>query len=754
MTPPSTAMRPRASDRLRTRAQEALWAASAGTLSLLIAVWVLRVWDAALRVPLAPHGDALPVIVAVKSLIENGSFLTNPDMGAPFTSELHDFGGMGGDLLQWTGMRILGLAISDPVVIVNVWFMMGFFVIGAASYAVLRDLRIDRLPSLVLAVLLAVLPYHFFQGEPHLALAGYVAVPAAGWLVMRTLLGRPLTSRAARPGWRRLVTPRNGLVVAACATAGGTALYYAVFTLILLGAAIVLRLMLTRRIRSVRGPIIAWGAVVATLVVTFIPALAYRVQHGSNPAAAPRLAFESDVYSFGLGQLLFSSWWHRVPFIADLGARYQQSSVNFADPNAYVGMVFGITFIGALVALAVMTLRGSWPNGRMGAQVRASAIAAGGTFLIGTFGGVGSIIAHLVSPQIRVWTRVTPFLAFFCAVLLGSLLTVLARRTAASQRWRWLAIVAPLAIGVLGVADQTSPALAPDHAANAVRWNTTRAFVREVERVMPPQAMILQLPLVPYPEGVPINGMEAYDHLLGPIHSSELRWSFGAMKGRPEDWSSVAIERGLSNRQVVTGAAGAGFSGVWVDRAAYENNGAGIDLELRRMTGQGPSVTAEGERWALYDLRPLRAALIRTNGRSLTRAAGVALVKPVLVQYGPGFEPEEGGTDGSRWRWMGNRAALMIDNPAKTPQRMVWTAGIRGAANGRVKVSYQGVRIADVRLVEGRGQLHVAIPARSGRSVVTVRAVGSNQAGPDDPRLLITALEGATIVSPALDISP
>jgi hypothetical protein len=179
-----------------------------------------------------------------------------------------------------------------------------------------------------------------------------------------------------------------------------------------------------------------------------------------------------------------------------------------------------------------------------------------------------------------------------------------------------------------------------------------------------------------------------------------------------------------------------------------------MDLELQRMTGQGPSVTAEGGRWALYDLRPLRASLLRTNGRAPTRAAGIALVQPPLVQYGRGFEPEEGGADGSRWRWMGRSANLIIENPAKSRQRLEWKAELRGATNGSVRVSYQGARLAEVRLIGGRGRLRVTIPARSGRSIATVTALGSNQAGPGDPRLLIAALQNPTIASPALNISP
>ena len=46
----------------------------------------------------------------------------------------------------------------------------------------------------------------------------------------------------------------------------------------------------------------------------------------------------------------------------------------------------------------------------------AAGIGAALAFLFGTFGGLSALIAFYVSPQIRGWDRILPFIAFFSLV--------------------------------------------------------------------------------------------------------------------------------------------------------------------------------------------------------------------------------------------------------------------------------------------------------------------------------------------------
>lgn len=724
---------------------------AAAIASFFVASWVLRLWGAPLRVPFVPKGDGLLGFTPIKSMLENGWYLFNPSMGAPHGSDLGDFGALAGDLPQWVGMRLLGFAVPDPVLLMNAWFLLGFPAVAAASFLVFRALDISRLTSLVLAVLIAVLPYHFFQGQGHLMLAGYVAVPATCWIVMRILVGLPMVVRRSGAGWRRLATWSNAGVVLACLVAGGTSLYYSVFALILIPLAALARLIGTGKWRILLHAGYAWVIVLGMLFITLLPATVHRLANGANPTAAARLALESDTYSFGLGQLLFSTWWHRVPFMRDIGARYLNGSVNFADPNTQLGVIFGATFIVSIAVILGLTLRGGWPNGTRSQTIRAATTGAVLVFLIGNFGGIGSIIAHLITPQIRVWSRITPFLAFFCAVAVGLAIDWARRKIAGRPPWRSAAVALPLAIGVIGVLDQTSSALVPPYAANAATWNITRNFVARIEGRLPDGAMVLQLPLYAYPEGR--SGAE-YDHLFGYAHSSSLRWSYGAMKGRPEDWSAVAVSKGIPVRTLLIGAAAAGFDAVWVDRTAYPDGGVAVDATIRALTNDERPLTSEGERWALYDLRPLRARLLRANGDRALDRAGAALVTPTVATYGQGFYDEERSADGTRWRWANRRAELVLHNPSDTVQMLRWRAGLTASPGARVQVTAGKTRLLSTVLADGRGDMDIQLRARPGTTTVTVLSTGANVAAPSDSRQLHLGLIGPTLADESLRIEP
>ncbi len=114
--------------------------------------------------------------------------------------------------------------------------------------------------------------------------------------------------------------------------------------------------------------------------------------------------------------------------------------------------------------------------------------------LLATIGGFGSLFSLLVSPEIRAYDRVCPFLAFFAWLGLAVLLDRVRPRV---PLWRGVLVTGVL---VLAVWDQIG-ALAPlnrAYAATRTEWSTIGAFVATLETRLPPDAMVFQLPLTTY----------------------------------------------------------------------------------------------------------------------------------------------------------------------------------------------------------------------------------------------------------------
>jgi phosphoglycerol transferase len=227
-----------------------------------------------------------------------------------------------------------------------------------------------------------------------------------------------------------------------------------------------------------------------------------------------------------------------------------------------------------------------------------AALAAGMAFLIGTVGGLGTLFAYVVNPQLHAPGRISVFIAFFA--LFGAALGLdrLRRRFGVDGRGR-MAFTAMLAVVLLvGVLSQTSPTMVPGYAAADARYESDGAFVRAIEAQLPGDASIFQLPYVPFPEGADPGRIGEYEDLFDSLHSNRLRWSGGAIEGRPTDWVPAFVKKPLP--QILEGVSAVGFSGLYIDREGVSNSASLLSV-LRRTLGVAP-LTSDNGRFAFFDM--------------------------------------------------------------------------------------------------------------------------------------------------------
>lgn len=722
----------------------------AGLLSIVIAAGVLKLWRGSLGIPMYLVGDNPLLLSAVKGVLDNGWYFHNPFLGAPFGQDSIDFSGLGAENLQWAVLWVIGNFVGSAAGVVNLYLLISFPLIAVVSFLVLRDFCISRRASVVVAVLFSLLPYHFAKAEAgHLQLAMYVAVPLAVWLILRVLLGIPLFRRRSAHGWRSWVSWPNAAVLTAFIVLGGSTLYYAIFTLLLLAFAAAFRTAVVRSWRALVPGAIAFAACGVILLANLAPGLLYRVSVGPNTALAVRTPWESQVYSLSLTQMLLPIPGHRLSAFASARETFANYSVVKGEGGIELGLLFSLGFIGGLAALVIWVLRPQAAHGPRTRFARGASVGMLAAFLLATYGGVSALIAYYGSPQIRAWGRIVPFIAFFSAILLGLGLDWLGRRLrrrSAGKAW-WTA----LCVGVLlyGAWDQTSPVNVPAYEANKADWRDRAAFVQAVEREVPPGSMILQLPLFPFPESsgvAPLVG--PYDPLGVYLHSGSLRWSWGAMKGRPEDWSSQA--GGLSTSQLVTAAAAAGFAGIYVDGGGYPDNGRAVGAQIRSASSPAPRpIVSPTGRFRFYDLQPLQQRMQRSVAPAQLLRVSAALVTPVSDVFGAGFYPEE--SDGTtRWNWAGSEAVITFRNPARFAQTVRFTALVNGSSGSRVALRFRGRSIGEVVLVNGSAPLDLSLRVPPGAADLQFETDGEDVAPPTERRDLFMQFVNPTVTSVVL----
>ena len=401
---------------------------------------------------------------------------------------------------------------------------------------------------------------------------------------------------------RTLATLGMCLVVAA---ASGS-FYYAAFSILLLGAATLLRFGVTRRLRA-----LATGGGVAAIILVLsglnaAPTLAYELRHGGNPEVGDRQPFESEYYSLRLTQLILPLDSHRFEPFANARRTYDRWSASTGidvteAALAALGTIGSLGFLGLIGVTLASAIGGA---GRRPPPVLVAAgVAAILAFLIATMGGISSLIG-LVYPQLRAWNRLSIFIAFFALIAVAIALDRIGRLLSPRRGGRTIFAVVLSVVLVLGILDQTSARWAPAYDETAGLYGHDRQFVRSIERRLPSGSAVFELPYASFPEfePPPPGRTVVYDLLKPYLHSERLRWSFGAMHGRPADWAARVADEPLDELLPLVSALG--FQGLYVDRLGYADDDAADEAErdLIRLIGRRP-MRSDDRRLLFFDLR-------------------------------------------------------------------------------------------------------------------------------------------------------
>jgi hypothetical protein len=604
--------------------------------SVLCAAWALHLWQADLAIPLryTPVDDTKFYLMLVKAITDHGWFQTNASLGAPFGQKLYEYP-QGGDDLSLLIVRALALFTSNPALVVNLFFLSTFALVSFTSHIVLRGLGVAARPAAVVSVLFSLLTYHFFRGESHLLLSAYYAVPLAAYLFLKVLDGGQLFARRAQSEagarWTSWLSPRTLVTLASCAVVGSDNLYYATFAVAMLLAASAIMLAARRWQAGLIGLVLV-ALISVTAIANLSPSLSYRAQHGGDALLERSATFtesSDEGFPLRLANLLLPAPSSRIEPLREAAKKYDNviapgyCEACYASPGTVgaVGLIW--LLLGALVALVGA---GGWFAKR--ALPRHASVGVILALAVASVGGIASLIEVFITPDIRAWNRISVFIAFLSLLAVALLLERLIARLGSGRGGRALASVALLGVLVFGVYDQTSASFVPPYAETSRQWRSDSRFVAEIERRLPRGASVLQLPYVPFPEGYPETPVgetvatysTKYELLRGYLHSSSLRWSYGAMKGTAADWSAQLA--GEPVPYVVAAAAASGFDGLWVDPAGFDSDKASaLRLALEGLLAAPPLLSPRGDLW-FFDLRPYLARL-----RHSQLAARLALLR-------------------------------------------------------------------------------------------------------------------------------
>jgi phosphoglycerol transferase len=585
--------------------------AFAALLCCVILTLVLRLWRADLTVPFCYAGDGLLNSLWIKSVVDNGWYLNNPRVGMPEGLEMHDFAV--GDSLHFLLMRMLGLIWHDYAIVGNVYFLLGFPFATLTSLFALRKCGVSYIPALVGSLLYAMLPYHLSRGTVHLFLSAYFLIPLMVLVLVWVCQGNEMLFRRDKVNsgiWRNGKTI-GSVVICLLVASGG--IYYAFFACALLLAAGLAGAVWEKRLYPLATGCALTGILVAAGIVNISPTLWYAAEHGKNKIAGVRSMGESEIYALKLSQLVLPVGGHRIDALAQLNHKYNNNPLTKGNEN----QVATLGFIGSFGFLFLLgrSLFRRWSPSTATSLPILDALAALNlvAVLLATMGGFGSLLDLAGFHSIRAYNRICVFIAFFSLFAVVLLLDRAWRNYGTLPKARWFIGGGLAALAVLGVLDQTCRTTSLRHTYSWLNGNKTisqfrsdAAFVQNLEANLPHGTMIFQIPYVAFPESPgPTPHMPDCDHFRAYLHSTTLRWSYGAMKGRKTDaWQKRVSEQPLE--AMVASLAQAGFGGIYLNRKGLPDDGAALERGLTQLLNSAPLVS-DDKTLLFFDLTPLRA---------------------------------------------------------------------------------------------------------------------------------------------------
>ena len=703
--PPPAALSPASYGALR----ELGWHLAAALLTVAVLVAGLRLDRADFHAPFTYDYDALLILPFVTEVVEGGTHWRTPRLGAPGVQELYDFPVV--DHLHFAWIWCLGCVFPSPVVVFNLFYVLTYPLTAATTLAVCRRCGLSGPASVAAALLYAFQPYHYLRGQTHYFLAAYYMVPPAVMLMLDVSRGR-LPFYPARPDGSRRLSLRNrdaAVAVAVALLVSAAGAYYAFFTCALLAVAGLYGWVRTRGVRAMLSAAGVIAVVVAGGVANHAPSFAYQARAGQNSRPHLRYAEETELYGLKVAQLLLPVERHNPVAVgstrlldpAALRSAYQAPL--FKDLNE--GDWDPLGFVGACGYLALLAA-GFLPVRRGDTLGPLSALAVAAT-LLGTIGGLGAVFSLVASPQVRCYNRLSIFIAFAAVyVACHAADRLFDARRAALRRLR---VPAFAALAAFGVWDQTNDAWFPDlrdappgyrsalddRAEAAAKYAADAEFFGRVEARIP-GGMLFNYPFVEYPEARPYRepgaaeATKAYDAAVGYLHTSGLRFSFGAMKGR--EWD--AWGRNVGNKEPVPRLLErltlVGFEGLLVDaKGIAPKRWRELSRDLEQYLGAGALREAHpARRLHFYDLRGYRESLVRNYGAGGFEARAQAEREGLAVLWlggftslePPGYEDRArlGGPDGLAV--FVNRSAAAVT----VPLRVRFRTTFRGPARLRI----------------------------------------------------------------------
>jgi phosphoglycerol transferase len=536
-----------------------------------------------LQHPYILGGDALQFLLEIQRLMEEG-LAFNSRLGFPFGSTFLDFStSEEGHLFL---LQILGKASGSATFSFNAYVLLSFFFNFISTYLVSRAFGLSISSASACAFLFNFLPFHFLR-IGHLFYILYFHIPIYFFLAYTTFIQNPPIKIKS---WMK----NNFLILLSLFIFSSFGIYYAFFACILFIITGIASAVKNNSARSLLKELLCVLSISLGVIVNTVPSIVYDIEQGKNPEVAQRHFSESEHYGLRLAQLVLPRDNHRLKPLAHFKGKYTKSAPLVTE-NSTVSLGFfgSMGFLYLLCGLFFL-----FQKRDLDPRIALFSLSTYSLFLISTMGGFSVLFSMLITPSIRGWNRISPFIAFSSILTFCIILENFLKR----KNWKnFLKQIIWLGVITIGILDQTTPTSVEEQDQIKTITSHDRTTIKKIEDILPKGSAVFMYPYMPFPEWPYTHKLGTYDLAIAFLYSQNLKWNYGGMKGREGDLFYRILDKEPLQEQLNI-IKKLGFQGIYIDKRGYEDRGKEIIKTYETLLGYPPTLISDDDKIAFFKL--------------------------------------------------------------------------------------------------------------------------------------------------------
>lgn len=632
-------------------------------------IFFFRLWEFDIRVPFSYIGNDDFVYATVAKNAINGSWTQfyNPDLGAPYGQELYSFP------MIWTFYfyfcKICSLFTSNYAIVMNLYYFFTYFISVITFMYFCKRVNIGANFAFIGGMCFSFTQYHLYRGISHITATSYFSVPLV--LLLCYYISTDYYEKRGHTKFKRIEA------IIMCFLIASTDMFYTYFGcfVILLTGFIVL-------IRKKYKAALYSFCIISLLIIMSALFLSPSIFHILKDSASHSVVNRSTYGAFQYGLVIESL------FMPGFGSKNLLSFITnifYADPASklmggenfynYLGIIglvgFGLEFFVLLIP--------SREGKNMLTKVKFISVINIFLILLCTSGGIGFIIALLITNKVRTYTRVFVYILFLSIISSMLLLEYVCDKYNVKRNFKTVLLSSILIISLFDTSSWSlngGDGKLLDYKTTMIKFNNDKEFFSKIQRLNTPGNMILTLPHVQGLENW-VNGEGNCNYLFkGFLLTDNLKWSYGALEGTrayEEIKKNIDVDPIVA---IVPNAINMGYVGIYIDTTMLEEDSVLIP-SLESFLGEPDVIDGTGTLF-YYDLSG-KSKIVDEMNKSFLYA----------ISFGNGFYSLE-KNENHEWRWAKNVANLYIHNNAQEKSAIIKLKASAIANDSNVIISING----------------------------------------------------------------